>query len=215
MRKSLAGFVLALVAGLALPATSGATHQPNGGGPRDFTVGGGWFSLPTGGSVHIAFAAHIGGPGFEGLLPSGDDLLLFQDFAGAAEDVGQMTQVGEGATGHETATGDLDGTGPLPPFRQQGPVTCLTVVGNRASFFYEFEHAEPSELEGGGIQVYVEDNGPPVNGQTVDGITFDPPIPGPPAGMPPLAGPTVCPPPRLAGYVQGDSGNIIVHDAAP
>jgi len=214
MKKPLAGLILTLLA-LALPAGAGATHQPSGGGPRDFTVGGGWFSFPTGGSVHIAFAAHIGGPGFSSLVPSGDQFLTFEDFAGAAENVSQVTQLGEGASGHETARGDLDGAGPLPPFRQHGPVTCLTVIGNRASFFYEFKHAEPPELEGGGIQVYVEDNGPPVDGQTVDGIVFDPPIPGPPSGMPPLEGPTVCPPPRLAGYIQGDSGNLIVHDAAP
>jgi hypothetical protein len=171
--------------------------------------------FPTGGSVHIAFAAHLGGPGFSGLLPSGDELLAVSDFAAAADDVTQITQLGESVSGHETALGDLDGAGPLPSFRQHGPITCLTVIGNRASFFYEFKDADPPELEGGGIQVYVEDNGPPVNGQTVDGITFDPPIPGPPAGLPPLEGPTVCPPPRLAGYVQGDSGNLIVHDAAP
>jgi hypothetical protein len=148
-------------------------------------------------------------------VPGGGELLRFADFAEAAVSVTQIEQVGTGATGHETAKGDLDGPGPLPPFMLEGPVTCLSVIGNRASFFYEFKHAEPAVLEGGGIQVYVEDNGPPLNGHPVDGTSFDPPIPGPGPGMPPLEGPTVCPPPRPTGYDQIESGNLIVHDATP
>jgi hypothetical protein len=211
MARSLAVLMLTVLSLGAAPAS--ASH--GGGGPRDFTVGGGWNSNPSGGEAHIAFAAHLGGPGFSGLVPSGEELLGFRDFGDAAASVADVAQVGEAATGHEVAKGDLDGAGPLPPFMLNGPVTCLTVIGNRASFFYEFKHAEPSFLEGGGIQVYVEDNGRPGNGQVLDGTAFDSPIPGPGPGLPPLEGPTVCPPPRLTGYDQMESGNLIVHDATP
>jgi hypothetical protein len=122
---------------------------------------------------------------------------------------------GRGVRGYEVANGDLDGAGPLPPFMFSGPVTCLAVVGNRASFFYEFESAEPSFFQGGGVQVYVEDNGAPLDGQPVDGTAFDAPIPGPGPGLPPLEGPTVCPPPRLTGYDVLESGDAVVHDATP
>jgi hypothetical protein len=207
MTRSRVCLVLGLSLLLVLPATAAANRG-------DFTVGGGWSTNATGGAVHIAFAAHAGAPGFSGLLPSDESLLGFQDFTHAAASVTEATQLGEDPTGHEVAKGDLDGPlGPLEPFMFEGPVTCLTVVGNHASFFYEFKHAEPQHFEGGGIQVYVEDNGPPANGQSVDGFSFDPPIPGPGPGLPPIEGPTVCPPPPLAGYLQMASGNLIVRDA--
>jgi hypothetical protein len=212
MRRVASTLVIALMSFLLAPAASIASHQ-GGGGPRDFAVGGGSNSNELGGSTHLAFAAHRGAPGFSGLVPAGDDLLSFQGFEDAAQAVAQVDQSGEGATGDVRAKGDLDGDGPLSPFKLEGPVTCLTVVGNRASIFYEFRHAEPSFLEGGGIQIFIEDNGPPVNGQSVDGSAFLPPIPGPPPGAPPFEGPTVCPPPPTEGYDQNDSGNFLVHDA--
>jgi hypothetical protein len=218
MKRSLAHLVLGLLLLLALPAVSAATHSAKEGGPRDFTVGAGWQSLPLGGSEYFRFAAHVGGqrpawpePGWD--EPRGFDDLL--DLADTAASQSEIPQTREGVRGYEVARGDLDGDGPLPPFMFQGPVTCLAVVGNRASFFYEFKHAEPAFFEGGGVQVYAEDNGPPRNGQSVDGSAFDAPIPGPGAGLPPLEGPTVCPPPRITGYDQLESGNLIVHDAMP
>ena len=190
--------------------------------PYDFSVGGGTTSTPVGGTIHIAFAAHSASPGFGDLVPSGDallnfqDLSGFQDFSGAAEAVLQATQQSLGPTGQVRAKGDLDGdAGPLSPFAFEGPVTCLTVIGNHASIFYEFEHAEPAEFEGGGIQIFIEDNGNPVNGRSVDGSSFLAPIPGPPPGGPPFHGPGVCPPPPAGGYMQADTGNFIVHDATP
>lgn len=182
MKRSLATGLLALLSVLALSATSLASHSARRGGPRDFTVGAGWQSLPPGGSEYFRFFAH---------------------------------EAGGGVRGYEVARGDLDGDGPLPPFMFRGPVTCLAVVGNRASFFYEFEYAEPSFFQGGGVQVYAEDNGRPRNGQPVDGSAFDAPIPGPGPGLPPLEGPTVCPPPRTTGYDPLESGDLIVHDAMP
>jgi hypothetical protein len=183
MRSPLACLVLAALSLLSLPAASLGSHSVTSDGPRDFTLGAGWQSLPLGGREHFAFTAHIG--------PGG------------------------GARGWEVARGDLDGAGPLPPFMFKGPVTCLRVAGNRASFFYEFKDAEPSFFRGGGVQVYVEDNGRPRNGQPVDATAFDAPIPGPGPGLPPLEGPTVCPPPRVTGYDPLEAGNLIVHDATP
>jgi hypothetical protein len=211
MTRSLGAFVGLML--LAFPAAAGGSH--GGGGPRDFTVGGGTNTNELGGRVQIGFAAHRGAPGFAGLVPSGEELLRVGDFAGPATSVTEIAHIGAGATGHEVAKGDLDGDGPLPPFKFEGPVTCLTVDRSRASFFYEFKHAEPVVFEGGGIQVYVEDNGPPWNGQGIDATAFDPPIPGPGPGMPPLEGPTVCPPPRPGGYDRQESGNLVVHDATP
>jgi len=193
-----------------------------GDGPYDFSVGGGTSTTAVGGTTHLAFAAHSRSPGFGELVPSGDallnfqDLSGFQDFDGAAQAVVQLTQTGAGPTGQVRAKGDLDGdAGPLAPFALEGPVTCLAVQGNHASIFYEFKHAEPAFLEGGGIQIFIEDNGPPVNGHSVDGSAFEPPIPGPPPGAPPFEGPTVCPPPPTTGYMPADTGNFIVHDAVP
>jgi hypothetical protein len=85
------------------------------------------------------------------------------------------------------------------------------VVGNHASIFDEFKHAEPSFLEGGGIQIFIEDNGNPVNGQSVDGSSFLPPVPGSPG----FEGPRVCPIPPTTSYMPADTGNFIVHDATP
>ena len=203
--------MLVLASLLAAPAIANSADQ--GAGPYDFAVGGGTGSNAAGGTTHIAFAAHSRAPGFADLLPSGDDLLSFQDFAGVAQAVAQISQTGPAPTGQVRAKGDLDGPGPLPPFALEGPVTCLTVIGNHASIFYDFKHAEPSFLEGGGIQIFIEDNGPPVNGHAVDGMAFLPPIPGPPAGAPPFQGPSVCPPPPVTGYQPIDTGNFIVHDA--
>ena len=136
---------------------------------------------------------------------------------GGREHFAFTAHIGPGgrARGWEVARGDLDGGGPLPPFRFSGPVTCLRVVGNRASFFYEFRQAEPAFFQGGGIQVYAEDNGRPRNGRSVDGTAFDAPIPGPGPGLPPLEGPTICPPPRVTGYDVLEAGNLVVHDATP
>ena len=86
---------------------------------------------------------------------------------------------GEDPSGYITAKGDPDGPGPAAPFTAQGPVTCLRVVGNRASVRWRFERATGSAapFEGGGVQSFVEDNGPPRFGQPVDRAAIDPPVP--------------------------------------
>jgi len=51
---------------------------------------------------------------------------------------------------------------PMTAFELEGPVTCLRVEGNKAAIKYRFAKAtgvaEP--LKGGGIEVFIEDNGP-------------------------------------------------------
>lgn len=111
------------------------------------------------------------------------------------------------ATGHVRAKGDLAGE-----FTLEGEVTCLRVEGNRAAIKYRFKHATGSAepLEGGGVQVFIEDNGEPRDGQPVDRNTFDPPQP---AGLFDLNA-TLCSDPTLRpDYDPVDSGDYTVHDA--
>jgi hypothetical protein len=120
---------------------------------------------------------------------------------------------GADPTGHVRAKGDIDGPGPLAPFAFEGEVTCVRVEGNQAAIKYRFKHAEGSAepLEGGGVQVFVEDNGSP-NQDPPDANAFDPPQP---AGVFD-ANATFCDDPRLRqDYDPVDSGNYTVHDVAP
>lgn len=109
-------------------------------------------------------------------------------------------------TGHFTAKGSLAELGSMEAgaFRFLGPVTCLTVVGNRAGLFYPIENAEPSAFEGQGVFISLEDNGNPGNGGEPDRIGFVGPVPVP-------RDPLVCPPgPAPLGL---EKGNVTVHDA--
>ena len=95
---------------------------------------------------------------------------------------------------------------PNGAFKVQGHVTCLEVVGNRATIKYRFDKtAGPgAPPPGWGVQVFVEDNG---SGAIPDGNATDAPLP--PELFDPLAG--VCEPPR-GPYNPVDSGNYVVHD---
>src|SRR5215211_3499505 len=120
---------------------------------------------------------------------------------------------GDNPSGHVRATGDPDGNGPVEPFKLEGEVTCLEVSGNRAAIKYRFKHAEGSAapFQGGGVQIFIEDNGDPVYGQPVDRTTFDPPQ------QPRVfdAAASVCDEPNTRlGYDQIESGDFGVHDAA-
>lgn len=110
-------------------------------------------------------------------------------------------------TGHVRAKGDLAGE-----FKLEGEVTCLRVEGNRAALKYRFKHATGSAapFEGGGVQVFIEDNGNPRNGQAVDRNAFDPPQP---AGVFDLTAAQCGDPTLRADYDPVDSGNYTVHDA--
>jgi hypothetical protein len=87
-----------------------------------------------------------------------------------------------------------------------------TGPGTRASIKYHFKHSSgpAAPPQDGGVEVYIEDNGDPQNGQPVDGNGTGPPMP------PELFKPTahICSDPNVAGqpYNPIDSGNYVVHD---
>ena len=105
-------------------------------------------------------------------------------------------------------SGHAVGSGALPngEFKAQGHVTCLRVVGNRATIKYRFEQTSGpgAPPPGWGVQVFVEDNG---SGPFPDGNATDTPLP------PQLFEPTAdqCELPR-GPYNPVDSGNYVVHD---
>jgi hypothetical protein len=167
---------------LAAPSLGTASHS-GPGGPRDFTTGSGKNEfLVVVGEAHLSVAAHAGPPGGE-------------------------------PTGHVRAKGDPDGPGPMEPFALEGAVTCIDVTGNRAAVKYEFKHAEGSaeEFEGGGVQIFIEDNGNPASGPPRDRTTFDPPqFEG---EFQALGMHRVCQDPATReGFDEIQSGNFLVHD---
>jgi hypothetical protein len=101
---------------------------------------------------------------------------------------------------------------PMGEFEVQGPVTCLRVDGNRAAIKYRFSQASGSAapFQGGGVEVFVEDNGEPRRGQPVDANAFQPPEP---AGAFDVNA-TQCDDPNSATYDTVSSGNYIVRDRA-
>ena len=87
-------------------------------------------------------------------------------------------------------------------------MTCLKVVGNRATIKYRFKstHGSGAPPAGWGVQVFVEDNGAPGHG-TPDGNATDAPLP------PELFDPQAdrCELPR-GPFNPVDSGNYVVRD---
>ena len=183
-RRSLAGVITAVLAVLALPGSFAASSHSQGDGPRDFAVGSG--------SNQFLFA--IGEARLSVSAPQGPP--------------------GTRATGHVRAKGDPDGSGPLEPFKLEGEVTCLEVRGNRAAVKYRFKHAEGSAepFEGGGVEIFLEDNGEPRRGVAVDRTSFDPPQP---AGVFQPTESQCDDPSSRAGYDRIESGNFVVHDGTP
>lgn len=88
-----------------------------------------------------------------------------------------------------------------------GHVTCLTVRGNRAAVGFAIENSTvpdfPPLSEGRGFLLFVEDNGPPQNGQSVDFVQGQA-LPTPPEQ---------CPEPNFKPVSATDTGNHVVHDA--
>ena len=116
---------------------------------------------------------------------------------------------GEGplAQGRVRGSGDYVGA-----FQVEGPVTCMLVVGNRASIKYRFRRSEGpgAPPQNGGVQVYIEDNGKPVNGAPVDRVATEPPQP--PESFDAAAG--VCTDPTLnPAWNRIESGDYVVRDA--
>jgi hypothetical protein len=181
--QSIAAGVVSVVAAMASPAP-GVLADARAAQPGDSAVGSGknQFLIALG-EAHLSVSAH-------------------SDAAGADP------------TGHVRATGDPDGSGPLEPFRLEGEVTCLRVHDNRAAIKYRFKHAEGSAapLEGGGVQIFLEDNGNPSGGEAVDRATFDPPQP---AGAFEAAANQCNDPDSRTTYDKIESGNFVVRDALP
>ena len=104
------------------------------------------------------------------------------------------------------------GTTGLPngEFRVSGPVTCLRVDGNKAAIKYRFNQAEGSAapFKGGGVEVFVKDNGEPRHGQPVDANAARPPQP---SGVFDATA-TQCDDPNSATYDTVSSGNYVVRD---
>jgi hypothetical protein len=108
-------------------------------------------------------------------------------------------------------SGHAVGSGVFPPggaFHVEGEVTCLRVVGNRATVKYRFKttRGPGAPPPGWGVQVFIEDNGEP-SGGTPDANATDAPLP--PEVFEPTAG--VCELPR-GPYNPVDDGNYVVHD---
>lgn len=175
--------LLALGAFLVALEAPGLASHGGGGGPRDFAVGSGSneFAVAVG-EAHLSVAAHAG-------------------------------RDGGPPTGHVRAKGDPDGDGPAEPFTLEGEVTCIEVSANRAAVKYRFKHAEGSAapLEGGGVQIFIEDNGPPSGEEPRDRTTFDPPMP---AGVFDAAASQCDDPDTRPGYDEIESGNFTVHEAS-
>ena len=176
------GVLVVTVLGIAALAPMGASAD---GGQRDFAVGAG--------SNEFAAGA-VGEASFTLSATSDPD--------------------GSRPYGYVTAKGDPDGAGPLEPFTAQGHVTCLRVDGNRASIKWRFEKATGSAepFLGGGVQSFVEDNGPPRGGQSPDRAALDPPQP---TGVFDVAAAECEDPVTRATYDQLNRGNVTVNDAAP
>ena len=97
---------------------------------------------------------------------------------------------------------------PMGEFAVSGPVTCLRVSGNKASIKYRFDQASGSaaQFKGGGVEIFVEDNGKPQNGQPVDAATFDPPQPA--SAFDATA--SQCDDPTIAAYNKVESGDYTI-----
>ena len=121
----------------------------------------------------------------------------------------QSAADGSDPSGFVSARSRPEGGFPVP-FRFGGEVTCLAVDGNRASIKYRFYHADDPLLVGGGIQIFVEDNGVPEDGHSVDQTGFLPPMT---QAAFEASQPSVCVPPQAGNYAPSEDGDIVVHDA--
>ena len=111
------------------------------------------------------------------------------------------------------AQGYVRGSGVyVDAFEVEGPITCMRVEGNRASIKYRFKRASGpgAPPQGGGVQVYIEDNGRPQAGRPVDRVATEPPQP--PGVFDAAAG--VCTDPTLnPAWTPLESGDYDVRDA--
>jgi hypothetical protein len=177
---SYARLIAAVVATTAALGGGAVASSAAGDEPEDSAVGSALNQFPT-----------PAGPGFAQLTVSA-----------------RSGPVGENPRGSVHAVG-TSGT-PMGEFEVSGPVTCLRVEGNRAAIKYRFDQASGSAAPflGGGVEVFVEDNGKARGSQPVDANA---------AGAPQTAGAfdvaaTQCDDPNLAPYDTVESGDYRVKD---
>jgi hypothetical protein len=115
---------------------------------------------------------------------------------------------GENPRGNVHAVGTTGAPG--GEFEVQGPVTCLRVAGNKAAIKYRFDQASGSAapFEGGGVEVFVQDNGKSRDGHPVDANAAG----SPQAASEFDAAATQCDDPNLAPYDTVESGDYTVKD---
>jgi hypothetical protein len=170
-------------------------------------------------AIAIAIAAVGGGAAAEGASPGGPgDLAVgsalnhfptpFGPGFARLNVAAHSDALGLNPRGHVESHGTSGGS--MGEFHVAGPVTCLRVDGKKAAIKYRFDHATGSAapFQGGGIEVFVEDNGPPRDGQAVDANGFSPPQP---AGVFQL-NESQCDDPNTATYNTVISGNYTVRD---
>jgi hypothetical protein len=193
VNRSVTAAAIAVLALLLMPALAAGSHGTGPGGSRDFAVGGGTTGTPDDptGVQHVDFAAS-GGP------------TTFDPFTGIG---------GDPVTGHFTAGGEFD-QGGLTEFHQEGPVTCLVVEGNRAQLVYPNKHATPEGNDDLEVLIFLEDNGPPTNGQPTDKLGFALLPDESPDDDPSSEQDSECVlPPVIPPLFTLEKGNFTIHDA--
>ncbi len=85
------------------------------------------------------------------------------------------------------------------------------MAGNRASIKYRFDQADPDTLLGGGIEIFIEDNGQPSAAESTDRAAFGAPMT---QELFELSDPAACDDPNLvlALYRPVQHGNFVVND---
>jgi hypothetical protein len=168
----------------------------------------------TAGALVAGLGAAAAGAGGAGDLATGSALNQFPTPAGPG--FARLSVAAHSDAGGLDPRGNVHARGttgaPMGEFEVQGPVTCLRVDGNRATIKYRFSRATGSAapFQGGGVEVFVEDNGEPRRGQSVDANAFRPPQP---AGAFD-SGAAQCDDPNSATYDTVTSGNYVVRDRA-
>lgn len=94
---------------------------------------------------------------------------------------------------------------PMGAFTAGGAVTCVRVSGNKVAIKYRFAYATGSAapFAGGGVEVFVQDNGRSHDGRSVDATAFEPPQP---VGVFDATA-SQCDDPNVAAYSQVQSGD--------
>ncbi len=174
-----------------------------------------------GGAVLLAAFASTGSAGASGKHGGGE--FAFGSATNRFAEVGGPNSLAvAGVVDDGRVRGYASGSGELAPgasFQVEGEITCLRVEpkleggGLRASIKYRFRRSSGSAAppQGGGVEVFIEDNGRPVGGRPVDGNGTGPP-------MDPVTfeatGPASCDDPNVAGqpYNPVDSGDYTLGD---